>query len=120
MIRCSLHAAALRKSVPNLKRQVKAFAEVPPPPRESPSKATRHRRLFSEVIDIEHALPLASLTQVTKFESPKQTRHGLKEILTNYGISQFVCATVGSFAITPSVAASPIMYTVSQLTSVEQ
>jgi len=51
----------------------------------------------------------------TVVEQATPTKHSLNEILLCYGVSQFLCALVGSFGITPSVAASNTMYTVSHL-----
>lgn len=120
LIRCSLHGAALKKNVPNLSRIEKA--EVEGSLRRltkglSSRFVTRgaHRRKFSEVLDIEHMvvpdLGNASGPAATVVNA-KPTQVSLKDILFQYGISQFICGAVGGFAITPSVAASPTMYMV--------
>lgn len=129
MIRCSLHGAALKKNVPNLQRKVRA-ATTATEPGGSPTKRAlpkpvsigAHRRLFSEAVDIEQMnLPSADVdgtdagtaTKTLITEQAAPTKHSLNEILLLYGLSQFLCALIGSFGITPSVAASNTMYTVS-------
>ena len=94
MIRCSLHAAALIKNIPQLSRVAK-------PANNSGDKCnsgreqdklvrTRistllHRRKFSEFVDIEQKLNALEPTDVDAHaaasESPKPTKHSLKEIL---------------------------------------
>jgi len=129
MIRCSLHGAALKKNIPNLQRKVSTpaaaeeegfnSARVAKSP-VKPSRGGGHRRVFSEAVDIEQATLFVPPERanpcsatVTVVEKAQPTKHTLNEILVYYGASQFVCALIGSFGITPSVAASNTMYTVS-------
>lgn len=121
MIRCSLHGTALKKNVPNLRRKVRVANEGVTSNRPKARKGGGHRRIFSEAVDIEHisltndseASATIPNSQMTITEQASPTKHSLNEILFLYGISQYVCAVVGSFGITPSVAASSTMYTVS-------
>jgi hypothetical protein len=114
LIRCSLHGTALKKNVPFLSRTEKAG------PSRALAKglsakfgmAVKHKRKFSEVIDIENTAPGVTNPETTIVRA-KATHFSLKKILIQYGYSQFVCAAVGGFAITPSVAASPTMFMVS-------
>jgi hypothetical protein len=117
MIRCSLHGAALKKNVPNLERIVKGRARPKLIRDRSVQASGPRRRRFSEVVDIEN---LASVMSELDADGPstihpKPTHMSLKDILIQYGYSQYVCGLMGSFAITPSVAASPTMYMVSLL-----
>ena len=48
----------------------------------------------------------------------KPTNASLKEILLQYGYALYVCGFVGSFAVTPCVAVSPTMFTVSLIFAV--
>lgn len=112
MIRCSLHGAALKKNVPNLERIVKGRARPKLIRDRSVQASGPRRRRFSEVVDIEN---LASVMSELDADGPstihpKPTHMSLKDILIQYGYSQYVCGLMGSFAITPSVAASPTMY----------
>ena len=131
LIRCSLHGAALKKNVPTLSRKEKeTMPELGPlgqvmrdtstGSRRSLLSSTgvsqrsfRHRRKFSEVIDIENlATAVESDSPGYVIVQPKPTNHSLKDILAQYGNSQLVCAIVGGFPVAPSVAASPTMYLV--------
>lgn len=120
LIRCSLHGAALKKNVPNLSRVEKV--EEPEIPsrlslaRQSTARmANRHRRVFSEAMDIEH-VPTEPTDigngEATHVVTAKPTNASLKEILLQYGIAQYACGLVGSFAVTPCVAVAPTMFTV--------
>lgn len=110
MIRCSLHGAALKRSVPNLSRKTTKSLATSPHHAKRIDRA--HRRIFSEAIDIEQGssqlFPSGEQEVVT--EHPPQTKHDLKEILLAYAHSQYISALVGGFAITPSVAAAPTMF----------
>jgi hypothetical protein len=117
LIRCSVHGAALKKNLPNLARTVRS-SEVEPIIRSpnlsmQPSAAVRKRQ-FSEVVDIE-AVMLQPGTNLGMGEKAgfqiihaKPTNITLKEILVPYGISQFVSALFGGFAVTPAGAFVPI------------
>jgi len=78
-----------------------------------------HRRIFSEAVDIEQVITshAPGPETIAVYERAAPTRHSLNEILAIYGFSQYVCALIGSFGITPSVAASNTMYTVSSLSA---
>jgi hypothetical protein len=132
LIRCSLHGAALKKSVPNLSR----LEEVPvashaaaaaasawsdsissASPLRRPSALSPDKRRFSEAIDIEAVF--ASDTTAAAGNGGDETMHmvsaspthaSMQYILYQYGLSQFVCALVGSFPITPNVGTAPTMY----------
>jgi hypothetical protein len=78
-----------------------------------PSAAVRKRQ-FSEAVDIE-AVMLQPGTYLGMGEKAgfqiihaKPTNITLKEILVPYGISQFVSALFGGFAVTPAGAFVPI------------
>lgn len=121
LIRCSLHGAALKKNVPMLSRQETVAASdhrrvssisLPKPPTNGNSRG--HHRAFSELVDLENILSeTANLQSAEKVSvvTAKPTNTSLKDILMQYGLSQFVCGVVGSFAVTPCVAASPTMFT---------
>ena len=125
LIRCSLHAAALKKNVANLIRKETITEEetkykgVYESPR-LPLKAF-HRRKFSEALDeettvrIHHGNGKSENGTSKRFEmvAAKPTNKGLQEILHPYGINQVVGAFIGSFGIVPSVAATTTMYSVS-------
>ena len=109
----------MKKNVPNLQRAKRDH--VPPVGgdmdvswrslnAESPA---RHRRRFTEIIDIEHLTAHASHEPTGSIEQAKPTNVSLKDILMQYGLSQYCCGIVGGFAVTPSVAASGTMYVVS-------
>ena len=111
-LRCSLHGTALKKHVSNLVRPAKEVEILPSPPMRRPSPLLRHRRLFSEAVDIEP-------TGMSVHDKPEKPvfRAGnchlsLEKILSEYGHSQFVSALVGSFGIVPSVAVAPTMFSV--------
>ena len=124
MIRCSVHSTALKKNVPNLSRMVRiddpvAMASPKPSTNRPPSMRSRK---FSETVDIEavmlHTAPPSTSSNdgkpAKKVIYANPTNVPLKTILTQYSYSQFVSALVGGFAIVPSVAASPTMFTVSR------
>ena len=114
LIRCSIHGAAMKKNVRNLQRRAKKSVTpasgMPSPPRRPPN---RHQRKFSEALDIENLNSIvAGNNNEDDMEKAKPTNIPLGDILIQYGFSQFLCAAVGGFAVTPSVAASSTMYTV--------
>lgn len=111
LIRCSVHGAALRKNVSNLQRIVK----VPNEETQSHHHAIplrAHRRKFSEHVDLELVGVTDSCARATVIEAAPNTRHTMKNILHQYGITQCISALAGSFAIVPSVAASSTLYKV--------
>ena len=123
VIRCSVHGAALKKNLPNLSRTVKRSEfpkdDVPRSP-TIPRHVGLRTRQFSESVDIEAVMQ--STSKVSTSPSPTKALHvihaqpsniSLKAILTPYGISQFVSALVGGFAITPAVGASSTLFSVS-------
>jgi len=121
LIRCSLHAAALKKNVPNLSRVEKIEKASPPRlslVRQSTARFSnvRHRRDFSEILDIEKVQLDTSEDfgdgEATRVVTAKPTNASLKHILLEYGHAQFVCGLLGSFAVTPCVAVAPTMFTV--------
>jgi hypothetical protein len=119
LIRCSLHGAALKKSVSNLSRLEEVTAKacnsdesVSSLSPRRPAVLSLDKRGFSEAVDIE---AVASDTpadgdDTLQYVSPAPTQASLKYILYQYGLSQFVCALVGSFPITPNVGTAPTMY----------
>jgi hypothetical protein len=121
LLRCSLHSAALKKNVAMLSRVEKVKVEAVRPLHLSREFSDRirnssfHRRRFSETIDIE-----SDNVEESKAPEPKATtifmakpaHSSLKQIMVQYGYSQFVCALVGGFGIVPCVAASPTMFMV--------
>jgi MFS superfamily sulfate permease-like transporter len=116
-LRCSLHGTALKKHVSNLVRPAKEVEILPSPPMRRPSPLLRHRRLFSEAVDIEP-------TGMSVHDKPEKPvfRAGnchlsLEKILSEYGHCQFVSALVGSFGIVPSVAVAPTMFSVTTASS---
>jgi hypothetical protein len=132
LVRCSVHGTALKKNIPNLSRTVKAddpsAAALMGSPPVSPAPNMRRpapirSRKFSEAVDIEAVIEQpsngaaanadASKTEAAVVIHAKPTNIPLKEILLQYGYSQFVVTLVGGIAITPAVAASPTMFTVS-------
>lgn len=126
LIRCALHGAALKKTVPNLTRVEKIKDE--PLTRLPLSRITsartptsRHRRVFSEAVDIEQVQPevgknaSSNGTDATRVVSAKASNASLKDMLMQYGYAQYVGGLVGSFAVTPCVASAPTMYTVSKV-----
>jgi hypothetical protein len=122
MIRCSVHGTALKKNIPNLSRTVRSKDIVVisrSPMRSTVKPPSLKARKFSEAVDIE-AVMLPTSTYGVGLENPdsfvehaKPTNISLKAILIPYGMSQFLAAFVGGFAITPSVAASTTMFSVS-------
>jgi MFS superfamily sulfate permease-like transporter/CRP-like cAMP-binding protein len=113
MLRCSIHGTALKKNVANLARTARKDDPVTSPQcgRQLSPQQNRHRRLFSEALDIE-AVTIGNTDKSS--EKPiyraKETNISLEKILLVYGHTQFVSAIVGSFGVTPSVAASPTMF----------
>jgi hypothetical protein len=124
LIRCSLHGAALKKNVPNLIRYDKenVVSESLEGQVGAQSRATSarfgirggpHRRGFSEVIDIENLVPVQPNSNPgTTAVRARPTQHSLKEILIQYGYSQFICSAVGGFPIVPSIAAAQTLFMV--------
>jgi len=134
MIRCSLHAAALKKNVTQLRRKIKVpvieeeeLAEEGSGPQQSlRGDGISHRRKWSEIMEMDQIFvstnsliggaggtpAVDTNVMVTKIESPKPPRMSLKDLLWNYGLSQFLSSLVGTFGITPSIAATSTMYTV--------
>lgn len=124
MIRCSVHATALKKNVPNLVRTERvdggrvALTQPKSPFLPRPGPLKQQRRQFSEAVDLDDVIqvfPMRTATKQTdvgtvKVVAAKPTNMSLKAILTPYAVSQFVSALVGGFAITPTVAAAPTMY----------
>mmetsp|Transcript_5493 Transcript_5493/g.11249 ORF Transcript_5493/g.11249 Transcript_5493/m.11249 type:complete len:1101 (-) Transcript_5493:2-3304(-) len=128
LIRCSIHAAALRKNVTTLSRTEKigtddldeSFSSMTSGKMRRPSlgkESNPHARMFSEVIDLEHILTSPSDGDATPAAEPttevvnhKPTSLPMKDVLLEYGHSQFISALIGSFGVVPSVAASSTMY----------
>jgi hypothetical protein len=117
LIRCSVHGTALKKNIPNLSRKAKqSDSSLSSPKRLSSLQKPVRSRTFSEAVDIEAVVPHPAATKGSdansnKVVSAKPTNITLKAILLPYGYSQFLSALVGGFAITPSIAASPMMFT---------
>jgi hypothetical protein len=114
MLRCSIHGTALKKNVSNLARPARDGDPISSPQMSRLSiPNNRHKRLFSEALDIE---AVESSTRDASGEKAlyraKDNNVSLETILLEYGHSLYVSATVGSFGVTPSVAASPTMFSV--------
>jgi hypothetical protein len=122
LIRCSLHAAALKKNVSNLMREEKTMV-VAQESDDFNNETTRigssfHRRKYSETLDVEQNSTLHVDTKsvgkalpITEVVAAKPVSESLQEILYPYGLSQYTCALIGCFGIVPSVAATTTMYT---------
>lgn len=140
MIRCSLHGAALKKNISLMERlaprdQVVADENVANPAslRESirslrprlgsiPRPVAFGERGISEAVDIpnvsaggEAAISERNETKWIVIKSDP-TKHTLTEILAQYAYSQYICAFVGGFAMTPSIGPSSTLYSVSEPT----
>lgn len=112
LVRCSLHATALKKNVSNLER-VESYS-VPVTAKSSRPMIRKHRRRWTEDVDIE------AIENAGKEESPLQKNTiivsakiptvPLQKILLQYGYVQFLAAALGSFSVTPSVTAMGRMY----------
>ena len=63
-----------------------------------------------------NGMPTTPMKKVVVVQS-QPTKHTLTDILTQYAYSQYVCALVGGFAMTPSIGPSSTMYTVRELLS---
>lgn len=124
-IRCSLHGPSMKKNVRNLERTVKAPHEdntkmTAPTTHPQRTKRAEHRRNFSEAIDIENMVThstrglVGGNERTVVMEQAKPTLMPLKDILIIYGYTQYACALIGCFAITPAVNASSTMYVVSR------
>ena len=128
LIRCSLHGAALKKNVPMLSRVEKVKGTELTRPTlarqttERQKNSRKHKRIFSEAIDIEQVEEVSRSMKngdrnhgdETHVVKAKPTNASLKDILLQYGYAMYVCGLVGSFAVTPCVAVSPTMFTVSR------
>ena len=129
VVRCSVHAAALKKNLLNLSRTVHATDEKQDVPQPSPTirrPAGLRTRQFSETVDIEAVMlfaPKAPATtipnKVAQVIRPKPSNLALKAILAPYGLSQFVAALFGGFAVTPAIGASSTLYSVRPYTSID-
>eukprot|EP00980_Cylindrotheca_fusiformis_P000207 scaffold42_cov133-Cylindrotheca_fusiformis.AAC.4 len=115
LIRCSVHGTALKKNIPNLSRRSTKSDISRSPPKVLSSKPVKSRK-FSEAVDIEAVMhnPATNKEETeektSQFVTAKPTNIMLKTILLPYGCSQFISAFVGGFAITPSIAASSMMF----------
>eukprot|EP00548_Thalassiothrix_antarctica_P002690 CAMPEP_0194131942 /NCGR_PEP_ID=MMETSP0152-20130528/2550_1 /TAXON_ID=1049557 /ORGANISM="Thalassiothrix antarctica, Strain L6-D1" /LENGTH=1098 /DNA_ID=CAMNT_0038826841 /DNA_START=116 /DNA_END=3412 /DNA_ORIENTATION=- len=133
-LRCSLHAPALKKSVPNLRKVVTKKKNLIKDIK--PNKG--HHRQFTEVVDIErspfvcddreskHDWKTESSTEKEKLTKSNTEKNKLmaetivinaenptismQKLLHVYACSQFIAAAVGSFAVTPSIASMSTMY----------
>jgi hypothetical protein len=115
-LRCSLHGTALKKNVSNLARPAKEGEILPSPPMGRLLLQNRHKRQFSEALDIE-AVAISTNDKPEKpIYRPGNCHLSLEKIMSEYGHSQIVCALVGSFGIVPSVAVAPTMFSVSAAT----
>lgn len=123
VVRCSVHAAALKKNLLNLSRKVPSpevsqEATQPSPTIRRPGPL--RTRQFSEAVDIEAVMVTAPPTAPAPIIANKAVQEiraqpsnlPLKAILAPYGISQFVSALFGGFAITPAIGASSTLYSV--------
>lgn len=116
----------MKKNIPNLVRKVPLNAKLESHEETSKSQGRAlpdrvRQRTFSEAVDIEAVLkPLTMSMRVVADERgsiaeirAEPTNISLKAILGPYGVSQILAALVGGFAVTPSVAASSTMFSVS-------
>jgi hypothetical protein len=131
LLRCSLHAAALRKNIPNVTRAPKdlskqsnsfqpnflepgtvPMAVVPAPPR----KRWGHTRGESTASFQYHPLepvPIPAIIPSEKNEKPpRKTQISMLKILMWYGNSLICSALVGGFGNVPSIAASKTLFDV--------
>ena len=139
MIRCSLHGAALRKNIGLMQRRVPASKIATEEnghstlheARESirklstrniPSPVRFRTRQVSEAVDLDSfgvnlTTGLDAPNNETKWvvTQSKPTKHTLTEILAQYAYSQYICAFVGGFAMTPSIGPSSTLYSVSHM-----
>ena len=136
MIRCSLHGAALRKNIGIMERFVTVDAAALDAADitntgesslslQNASYSVRFRkRRFSEAVDVG-TLHLATADDDTATDAgstndpsekkririqSQPTQHSLTEILAQYAYSQYICAFVGGFAMTPSIGPSSTLY----------
>lgn len=111
-LRCSLHATALKKNVANLKRiETQSVVVRTKGIRDHPHK---HRRRWTEEVDIEevqnsHKDESTTLTN-TVVVAAKIPTVSLQHVLVQYSYGQFLSAALGSFGVTPAVAAMGTMY----------
>ncbi len=127
VVRCSVHGAALKKNLPNLSRTIKGADVIKEDIQSSPTivrPVTIRTRQFSESVDIEAVMQIApKLSALSTSKKADQVIHAppsnisFKAILAPYGISQFVSALFGGFAITPAVGASSTLFSVRSLSS---
>lgn len=131
LIRCSLHAAALKKNVANLVRK-ETIVVAAPDLDDFNNETFRpgssfHRRKYSETLDVEHTTAIHSGTKsggestgsvvaISEMVPAKPVTASLQEILYPYGLSQYICALVGCFGVVPAVSATSTMYTVREKT----
>jgi MFS superfamily sulfate permease-like transporter len=112
LMRCSLHATALKKNVSNLERAESHSVNVTT--KESRPVIREHRRRWTEDVDIE-AIENATkeepaMQENTVIVSAKIPTVPLQKVLLQYGYVQFFAAVLGSFSVTPSVNAMDKMY----------
>ena len=113
MLRCSLHLAALKKSADRHVRTTSDCANVSTAPFSESSVAPRHRRKFSEALDIEAVGTSSSrMTSTANVVRAKQSTLSLPSMMNTYAISQLVSAAVGSFGVTPALGVSKILASV--------
>lgn len=116
LLRCSIHGTSMKKNVANLARVTKDADLIASPAmgrRHVPQN--QHRRLFSEALDIEAVVGSNQENSTKPIYRAKDCNLSLGAILVEYGHSQYVSALVGSFGVSPSVAASPTMFSVRTL-----
>ena len=88
LIRCSLHAAALKKNIPNVTRK------APEPSSPSVSHSIRRNSMVSAAKNHREALSLGKILE------------------RGYGYSQLFAALTGGIAVAPAVAASLTLFKV--------
>jgi hypothetical protein len=142
MIRCSLHGAALKKNISLMERLApgdQAVADENGANRFSVRESIRSlrprlgsiprpvafgERGISEAVEIppssrnvsaggEAVINARNETKWIVIKSDP-TKHTLTEILAQYAYSQYICAFVGGFAMTPSIGPSSTLYSVSE------
>lgn len=87
LIRCSLHAAALKKNIPNLTRKTVLQSPLTPSPFPRKRQGSANKKTKSEIGNVT-----------------------LQKILATYGISQVAAAITGGLPIAPAVAASMTLF----------
>lgn len=113
LLRCSLHATALKKNVSNLKR-AEMQSVIVTATKNSREAIHHHHRRWTEDVDIEAIQNSnkedSTLKTNTVIVSAQIPTVPLQQVLIQYGWVQFAAAALGSFSVTPAIAAMDTMY----------